>query len=139
LLSECVPGRWLNDPSLLLGRTSAGILGAESRGTHDHILLSHIQDFPNVEGQVPQELGGSVISPGTEFPFRPFLRLAGLRWRYLNLPPCRQPLKASQVRMKVTLRLAVHRQPFILAHDQNFSAVSAYVTSSPTSGWVCLP
>jgi hypothetical protein len=26
--------------------------------------------------------------PGTGFPFRRLLRLAGLRWRYLNPPPC---------------------------------------------------
>jgi hypothetical protein len=29
------------------------ILRSESRGTHDHILLSQIRDFPNLEGQVP--------------------------------------------------------------------------------------
>jgi hypothetical protein len=29
------------------------ILGFESRGTHDHILLSQIRDSPNLEGQVP--------------------------------------------------------------------------------------
>jgi hypothetical protein len=44
---------------------SAVILGSESHGTHDHILLSQIQDFP----------------------FRRLLRLAGLRWRYSNPPP----------------------------------------------------
>jgi hypothetical protein len=26
---------------------------SESRGTHDHILLSQIRDCPNLEGQVP--------------------------------------------------------------------------------------
>jgi hypothetical protein len=31
----------------------AVILGSESRGTHDHILLSQIRDSPNMEGQVP--------------------------------------------------------------------------------------
>jgi hypothetical protein len=31
---------------------------------------------------IPQEQGGPVIPPGTEFPFRRFLRLAGRRWRY---------------------------------------------------------
>jgi hypothetical protein len=34
------------------------ILGFESRGTRDHILLSQIRDAPNLEGQVPV-----VISP----------------------------------------------------------------------------
>jgi hypothetical protein len=35
----------------------------------------------------PQEQGRPVILPGTRFPFRHLLLLAGLRWRYLNLPP----------------------------------------------------
>jgi hypothetical protein len=38
---------------LLLAFASALILGSESRGTHDHILLSQIRDSPNLEGQVP--------------------------------------------------------------------------------------
>jgi hypothetical protein len=29
------------------------VLRSESRGTHDHILLSQIPDSPNLEGQVP--------------------------------------------------------------------------------------
>jgi hypothetical protein len=37
--------------------TAAGprqhILGSESRGTHDNILMSQTPDFPNLEGQVP--------------------------------------------------------------------------------------
>jgi hypothetical protein len=45
---------------LLLALASAVILGSESRGTRDHILLSQIRDFP----------------------IRRLLRLAGLRWRY---------------------------------------------------------
>jgi hypothetical protein len=50
---------------LQLVLASAVILGSESRGTHDHILLSQIRDFP----------------------FRRLLRLAGLRWRYSTPPP----------------------------------------------------
>jgi hypothetical protein len=50
---------------LLLTLASAVILRSESRGTHDHILLSQIQNFH----------------------FRCLLRLAGLRWRYATLPP----------------------------------------------------
>jgi hypothetical protein len=38
---------------LLLLLASAVILGSESRGTHDHILLSQIRDFSNLEGQIP--------------------------------------------------------------------------------------
>jgi hypothetical protein len=50
---------------LLLAFASTVILGSESRGTRDHILLSQIRDFP----------------------FRRLLRLAGLRWRYSTPPP----------------------------------------------------
>jgi hypothetical protein len=38
---------------LLLALASAIILRSESRGTHDHILLSQIPDSPNQDGQVP--------------------------------------------------------------------------------------
>jgi hypothetical protein len=37
---------------LLLGLVSAVILRSESRGTHNHILLSQIRDSCNLEGQV---------------------------------------------------------------------------------------
>jgi hypothetical protein len=36
---------------------------------------------------VPQWQRGPVIPPGTGFPFRHLLRLAGRRWRYSNPPP----------------------------------------------------
>jgi hypothetical protein len=38
---------------LLLVLVSGVILGFKSRGTHDHVILSQIRDFPNLEGQVP--------------------------------------------------------------------------------------
>jgi hypothetical protein len=50
---------------LLLVLVSAFILGFESRGTRNHILLSQIRDFP----------------------FCRLLRLAGLRWRHSTPPP----------------------------------------------------
>jgi hypothetical protein len=50
---------------LLLDLASAVILGSESLGTRDHILLSQIRDFP----------------------FCCLLRLAGSRWRYSTPPP----------------------------------------------------
>jgi hypothetical protein len=50
---------------LLLVLASAVILGSESLGTRNHILLSHIRDFH----------------------FRRLLRLAGSRWRYSTPPP----------------------------------------------------
>jgi hypothetical protein len=37
---------------VLLVLARAVILGSESRGTRDHILLSQIRDSPNLEGQV---------------------------------------------------------------------------------------
>jgi hypothetical protein len=36
---------------------------------------------------VPQWQGGSVIAPGTRFPFHRLLWLAGRRWRYINQLP----------------------------------------------------
>jgi hypothetical protein len=36
---------------------------------------------------IPQDQGGPVILPGTGFPFRRLLRLAGLWWKYSNPPP----------------------------------------------------
>jgi hypothetical protein len=50
---------------MLLTLASAVFLWSESLGTRDHILLSHIWDFP----------------------FRRLLRLAGSRWRYSTPPP----------------------------------------------------
>jgi hypothetical protein len=38
---------------LLLVLASVVILGSESRGTHDPVLLSQIRDSPNLEDQVP--------------------------------------------------------------------------------------
>jgi hypothetical protein len=32
---------------------SAAILRSDSRGTHDHILLSQIPNSPNLQGQIP--------------------------------------------------------------------------------------
>jgi hypothetical protein len=56
---------------MLLTLASAVILGSESLGTRDHILLSHIWDSP----------------------FRRLLRLAGSRWKYSTPPShgCERP------------------------------------------------
>jgi hypothetical protein len=63
---------------------------AESRRTLKHTLLSHLR-LPQPGGPGPrihmsQELGGPVVPPATGFPFRRFLRLAALRWRYFTPP-----------------------------------------------------
>jgi hypothetical protein len=60
---------------------------------------------------IPQEQGGPVIAPGTGFPFRLLLRLAGLRWRYSNPPPRGHVWVSSQVKVKVMLRLTVSWPP----------------------------
>jgi hypothetical protein len=44
---------WVCSLLFLMVLASAVILGFESRGTHDHILLSQIRDSPNLGGQVP--------------------------------------------------------------------------------------
>jgi hypothetical protein len=67
---------------LLLGLASAVILRSESHGTDDCILLSEIDPQPGGPGRriyIPQEQGDPVMPPGTGFPFRRLLRLAGLR------------------------------------------------------------
>jgi hypothetical protein len=70
---------------LLLVLTSAVMLGSESRGNLDNILLSQIRNSPNLEGQIP------VFPLGTGWssynPRYSLLRLAGLRWRYSSSPP----------------------------------------------------
>jgi hypothetical protein len=53
---------------------SAVILRSESRGAHDHILLSQIWDSPQPGRPgpciyIPQEQGGPVILPGTGLPY----------------------------------------------------------------------
>jgi hypothetical protein len=104
---------WVCSLQFLLVPVSAVILGSESRGTHDHILLSQIRDSPNLEGQAPvfispQEQGGPVTPPGTWFPFRRLLRLAGLRWRYLTSPPHAFPTELWPLfKVKVMLRPTV--------------------------------
>jgi hypothetical protein len=96
---------------------------------------------------IAQEQGGPVIPPSTEFSFRCLLPLPGLRWRYSTPPPHGSLTKVS-VRVRVTLRLAVHRQSIHLGykpletHDQYFFQLntcfhSSYVISSLTRGWVC--
>jgi hypothetical protein len=54
---------WVCHLQLLLVLASAVILRSESRGTHDHILLPHIRDSPNLEGR-----SLDLYSPGTGWP-----------------------------------------------------------------------
>jgi hypothetical protein len=43
----------LSDERMGVSFTIAAGLGSESRGNHDHILLSQVRDSPNLEDQVP--------------------------------------------------------------------------------------
>jgi hypothetical protein len=101
---------------LLLALASAVIPGSVSSGPRDHILLSQIRDFP----------------------FRRLLRRVGLRWRY-STPP---PHGICSVRVKVTLRLAAHRQSVRPGaeppdtHGQNFF-FQLNTCSHMTRGLVC--
>jgi hypothetical protein len=58
---------------LLLSLASVVILGSESRGSHDYILLSQFRDAPNIEGQVPvlysQRTGWPSYTPRHWVPF----------------------------------------------------------------------
>jgi hypothetical protein len=76
----------------LLALPSAVILGSESRGTQEHILLSQVRDSSNLDDHVPPYLyppgtGEPSYAPGTGFPLRRLLRLTGLRLRYSTPPP----------------------------------------------------
>jgi hypothetical protein len=58
----------------LLVLASAVIHRSESRGTHDHILLSLIRDSPNLEGQVPlfispRNMVAQLYPPALDSPF----------------------------------------------------------------------
>jgi hypothetical protein len=81
---------WACRLQLLLVLASAVILRSESCGTRDHILLSQIRECPNL--RVPVFVSpwnrDPVIPSGTGFPYHRLLRLAVLRWKYLN-PPTR--------------------------------------------------
>jgi hypothetical protein len=52
-VTSCLTRGWVCNLQLLLALASTVILGSESRGTHDHILLPQIRDSSNQEGQVP--------------------------------------------------------------------------------------
>jgi hypothetical protein len=77
---------------LLLFIASAVILSSESRGTHDHILLSQIRDSPSwrVRSPIisPRNRMGPIILTSAGYPFDPFLRLIGLGLKYSTPPHC---------------------------------------------------
>jgi hypothetical protein len=98
------------------------------------VPLSQIRDSPNLGGQVPvfislEEQGGPAISPGTGFPFRRLLGLAGLRWRY-SAPPPHGCLTASLLQsvLLITTRHGPHRK--------HRSSIVAYMSVAAET---CLP
>jgi hypothetical protein len=126
---------WCGELSLTRGRVcrlqllqvlaSAVILGSESRGTGDHILLSQIRDFHFVASYDSQGYGGGI---------RPSF--------HTGVP------RKVKIRVRVALRLAVYRQSVRLGaepfetHGQIFSQLitcghSPYITCSLTRGLAC--
>jgi hypothetical protein len=81
-ITSSLTRRWVCRLQLLLGLASAVILRSESRGIHDHILLSQIRDSPNLEDKVAR-----LHPPGIGFPFRRLQLLEGLRSKYSTPPP----------------------------------------------------
>jgi hypothetical protein len=60
--------------------------------SHSQVRVPKIRGSPQPGGPgsciyIAQEQESLTIIPGTGFPFRRLLRLAGLRWRYSNPPP----------------------------------------------------
>jgi hypothetical protein len=58
---------------------------------------------PGPRIHIPQEQGGPVIPPGTRFPFRHPLQLAGLRWRYSNRTASTREYSLSHLQFKFKL------------------------------------
>jgi hypothetical protein len=115
LSAHCLTGERDCSLQFLLVIASAIIFGFESRGPHDHFLLSQFRRSLNLEGQVLvfiyfRNMGGPVLSSAIGFLFHHLLRLAGLRRRCStrlhtkNSNPCQ-----VQVQVQVILRPTVSR------------------------------
>jgi hypothetical protein len=74
--------------------------------------------------------GGPVIPPGSGFPFRRQLRLAGLRWRYSNLPP-RRMTGLSKPKSKLLYDWRFAAKQFVLAPCPLRIATRLYFSSEP--------
>jgi hypothetical protein len=112
--------------------------GPSPEGTHDHILLSQVRDFPKTGGRGPriyisQEQGDLVIAPGTGFPFHRLLRLARLRWRYSTPSPhgilCSAPSLSLMLQPTVSRPVCLEMKHPSRNYDQIFIVVRQM--------WVC--
>jgi hypothetical protein len=145
---------WVCRLQLLLDLASAVILRSESRGTHEHILLSQIRDSPNLEGQVPvcisprnrvarlypQALGSLFVASYDSQGYG-----GGIR---LRLHTGFNPNSKSKSKLLYDGRFTANQ--FVLASSplrpttRDFSpqlnpcVISPYVTSSLTRRWACL-
>jgi hypothetical protein len=106
---------------LLLALANTVILGYESRGAHDHILLSQIRDPPPPQPggpghriYIPQKRGGQVITLGTGFLLVASYYGGGIRTR-LHGGHCRTV--RVRIKVRVTLRLAIYRQSVHLSAE----------------------
>jgi hypothetical protein len=63
------------------------VASCDSQGYGGGIVTFPQPGGPGSRNYISQERGGPVIPTGTGFALRRLLRLAGLRWRYCNLPP----------------------------------------------------
>jgi hypothetical protein len=79
---------WREDGSIIYNCcwSSLVILKSASLDSWRHFTVSNSRlpqpGGPGLRIYIPKEQGGSVIPPGTGFPFHCLLRLAGLRWSY---------------------------------------------------------
>jgi hypothetical protein len=102
---------WCGAPSLTRGRVCRLLATGPRHSRHSRILLPYFNVSDSRLRQhekrpMTQEQGGPVIPPENWVPFRRLLRLAGLRWRYSNLPP-HGSYDHVQVRVQATLRPTV--------------------------------
>jgi hypothetical protein len=92
------------------------------------------QGGPGPRIYIPQEQGGPVILPGTRFPFRRLLRLAGLRWRY-STPPLHLCLSLS-LSLSLMLRPTVSRPVCLGIKSTHLGLTTRFLLLSVSCGFV---
>jgi hypothetical protein len=97
---------------------------------------------------IRQEQRGPVIPPGTGFPFRHLLRLAGLRWRYWNpsprggdqpnyTPPYIAPARTAQ-KTSLVLLCSVVAGKTTCPQTCSLAVVLSPLYTALTWQWVCM-